>query len=241
MTAASRNPTPGSVLVTGSNRGLGLEWVRQYATDGWRVYATCRFPDDAADLRDLAAHEPNVAVHRLDVTHADEIRDTAHLLGDGPLDLLINNAGVYLERVKTEGLGGLDFDAWEETFRVNTLGAVRVTEALVPALARGRRPLMVAITSHMGSIADIQGSGSYAYRSSKAALNAVVKGLSVALRGSGIGCLLLHPGWVRTRMGAPGAPLSPTDSVRGMRTLVQNFTFAQTGRFLRYDGTEIPW
>ncbi|MGC1954030.1 MAG: SDR family NAD(P)-dependent oxidoreductase, partial [Gammaproteobacteria bacterium] len=130
---------------------------------------------------------------------------------------------------------------WEATFQVNTMGALRVTEAFVEHVARSARRLIVAITSHMGSIAEIEGPGSYYYRSSKAALNAAMKGLSLELKPRGIGVLLLHPGWVQTRMGGSSASLAASDSVAGMRRLLEQFTLADTGRFLRYNGTEIPW
>lgn len=230
-----------SVLVTGSNRGLGLEWVRQYAAAGWRVYATCRFPDRAADLQRLKSENPNVSVHRLDVTEPDQVRQMAVQLGDSPLDVLINNAGVYKERWGKDQLGRIDYAIWFDTFAVNTLGTMRVSEALTDSLALSERRLLVAISSHMGSIADISAPNDYAYRSSKAALNAVMKGVSLDLAGRGIGVLILHPGWVRTRMGGDQAPLSPTESVNGMRRLIELFRQDRSGHFYRYDGTEIAW
>jgi NAD(P)-dependent dehydrogenase (short-subunit alcohol dehydrogenase family) len=208
------------VLITGSNRGLGLEWVRQCAGRGWRVFATCRDPDPAADLRDLVDQGASVSVHRLDVTDPRQIGDLAESLRDETIDLLVNNAGVYFERWGQDPIGRIRFDDWEETFRVNTLGPMRVTEALLSQLARGERPLVLAISSHMGSIADIEAPRDYAYRSSKAALNAAMHGLAHELKPSGIGVLLLHPGWVRTRMGGSSAPISPEESVRGMLALV---------------------
>ena len=230
-----------SVLVTGSNRGLGLEWVRQYAAAGWRVYATCRYPDQADDLQRLKSQDPNVSVHPLDVTQPDQIREMAVALGDGPLDVLINNAGVYRERWGKDPVGRIDYADWLDTFAVNTLGAMRVSEALVDSLARSERRLSVAISSHMGSIADIGAPNDYAYRSSKAALNAAMKGLSLDLARRGIGVLILHPGWVRTRMGGDKAPLAPTESVTGMRRLIDRFRQDLSGHFYRYDGVEMPW
>ncbi len=230
-----------SILVTGSNRGLGLEWVRQYAELGWRVYATCRQPEAAQALAELAERYDGVSLHTLDVTRADQIASLAqHLSGRG-LDLLINNAGVYFERWGKDKLGHIDYAAWQKTFDVNTLGAMRVTEALHDSLRRGDRRLVVAISSHMGSIADIQAPNDYAYRSSKAALNASMKGLSFELGADDIGVLLLHPGWVRTRMGGRSAPLSPEESVRGMRQRVERFTLRESGMFYRYDGEVLPW
>jgi NAD(P)-dependent dehydrogenase (short-subunit alcohol dehydrogenase family) len=230
-----------TVLVTGSNRGLGLEWVRQYSAAGWRVYATCRIPDQADDLQRMKSENPRVSIHPLDVTEPEQIRQLAARLGDSPLDVLINNAGVYRERWGKDRFGGIDYADWLDTFAVNTLGAMRVSEALVDSLARSERRLLVAISSHMGSIADIGAPNDYAYRSSKAALNAAMKGVSLELARRGIGVLILHPGWVRTRMGGEQAPLSPTESVTGMRRLIDRFRQDLSGHFYRYDGTEIPW
>lgn len=230
-----------TVLITGSSRGLGLEWVRQLAAAGWRVHATCRHPAEAEDLKALASLHPAVTIHRLDVTHQDQIQAIAMMLEDEAIDVVINNAGVYFEKVLPDALGALRYRDWEATFQVNTMGALRVTEAFVEHVARSARRLIVAITSHMGSIAEIEGPGSYYYRSSKAALNAAMKGLSLELKPRGIGVLLLHPGWVQTRMGGASASLAASDSVAGMRRLLEQFTLADTGRFLRYNGTEIPW
>ncbi len=230
-----------SVLITGCNRGLGLEWVRQLAADGWRIYATCRYPEQADELNGLAREHPSVSVHRLDVTRPEQVTELASNLVDAPIDILINNAGVYLERTKSHGLGSLRYEDWVETLAVNTLGPVRVTEAFVEQVARSERRLVVAITSHMGSIADIESAGSYYYRSSKAALNAAMKGLALELERQGIGVLLLHPGWVRTRMGGRDAPITPETSVSGMRAIVESFRVVDSGRFLRYDGGQMPW
>jgi NAD(P)-dependent dehydrogenase (short-subunit alcohol dehydrogenase family) len=228
------------VLITGANRGLGLEWALQYAGAGWRVYAGCRRPAEAEDLNALAARYPRLSVHRLDVTDSEQLRTLQLDLEQARIDVLLNNAGVYLDKFMGD-LGGIDYEVWLRTFAVNTLGAVRVTEALAGQVAASEKKRVVAISSHMGSIAEIAAPGNYAYRSSKTALNAAMKGLSHALAQRGIGVLLLHPGWVRTRMGGPEAPLTPAQSVHGMRTLVENFRPEMSGRFFRHDGTEIPW
>jgi NAD(P)-dependent dehydrogenase (short-subunit alcohol dehydrogenase family) len=230
-----------SILITGSNRGLGLEWAEQYAEAGWRVYATCRHPEQADALRMLESAYRNLTVHRLDVTREDEIAALAGELEGQPIDVLLNNAGVYFEKFVEEQLGTIDYGNWEDTLRVNSLGAMRVSAAFCENVACSRRRLVVAITSHMGSIAEIESPGDYAYRSSKAALNAAMKGLSLALQPQGIGVLLLHPGWVQTRMGGPGATITTNTSVSGMRKLVENFQLADTGHFYRFDGSTIPW
>jgi NAD(P)-dependent dehydrogenase (short-subunit alcohol dehydrogenase family) len=228
-----------SVFVTGSNRGLGLEWCRQYAEADWRVFATCRHPETADALHDLARIYPRLSVHRLDVTRPESVYALRAELQDESIDVLVNNAGVYLE--KYAPTAALRYEEWRQTLEVNTLSPLRVTEALADLVARSQRKLVVAITSHMGSIAEISAPGDTYYRSSKAALNAAMKGLSLALGERGIGVLLLHPGWVKTRMGGWDAPLTPAESVDGMRARVDTFRMDMSGRFLRYNGTEIPW
>jgi NAD(P)-dependent dehydrogenase (short-subunit alcohol dehydrogenase family) len=228
-----------SVIVTGSNRGIGLEWCRQYAAEGWRVFATCRRPDEAEELRELASRHPQLSLHRLDVAQPESLADLQKELEHESFDVLVNNAGVYFEKYLRPA--SLNYDTWLQTLDVNTLGPMRVAEALVEQLGRSQRRLIVNMTSHMGSIAEITAPGDYYYRSSKAALNAAMKGLSLALRERGIGVLLLHPGWVKTRMGGREAPLAPGESVAGMRALVEQFSLDMSGRFFRYNGSEIPW
>lgn len=230
-----------SILVTGSNRGLGLEWVRQYTAFDWQVYATCRFPEQADELALLARQHSNISIYQLDVTNHNHIQQLAQELQGTPLDILVNNAGVFFERWGTDTLGRIDYDSWLESFKVNTLGAVRVTEALRGNLASSDRRLVVAITSHMGSIQETVTSNDYAYRSSKAALNAAMKGMVYELEPLGIGVLLMHPGWVRTRMGGSLGRFSTEESVNNMRKLVENFKQEDSGRFYRYDGVIIPW
>ena len=230
-----------SVLITGSNRGLGLEWASQYARAGWVVYATCRYPDQADELQKLAEVSPNVSLHQLDVTITGQIEALAEELDNTPIDVLVNNAGIYREQWGKDRLGKIIYSDWQDTFNVNTLGVMRVSEALMANLASSQRKLIVAITSHMGSIAEISSSSDYAYRSSKAALNAAMKGLSYEVADRHIGVLLLHPGWVRTRMGGESAPLSVEESVIGMRQIIEGFQPSDSGHFYRYDGSEIPW
>ena len=230
-----------SILITGSNRGLGLELARQYAEAGWRVYASCRHPAEAGALQQLAAAQQQVSIHRLDVTSAEDICAIRWELADSPLDILFNNAGIYLENdYRRPEPGGIRYDHWLRTFEVNTLGAARVTEALLGNVARSDKRLVAVMTSHMGSTADIDTEGSYYYRSSKAALNAAMRGLAVALRPQRVGVLLLHPGAVRTRMG-PDEGISVEESVRGLRRVIDGFTLSASGSFLRYDGTTMPW
>jgi NAD(P)-dependent dehydrogenase (short-subunit alcohol dehydrogenase family) len=230
-----------TILITGSNRGLGLEWAKHFAQMDWHVIATCRNPQQANDLKQLAYHFPKIVIHTLDVTHPEQIAVLAETLLGEPIDLLINNAGVYFEKWAQDSLKHMDYRHWEESFRTNCLGVVKVTEGFYKNVAISGKKLVVAISSHMGSITDITSAHDYAYRSSKAALNATMKGLSLELKQYGIGILLLHPGWVKTRMGGDNAPLTTTQSVTAMVKLVSHFTETMSGRFYRYDGTHIPW
>ena len=230
-----------SVLVTGGNRGLGLEWVRQYAAEGWRVYATCRQPTEARELVELADREKGISIHRLDVTKPDEINALSVELMQAPIDVLVNNAGVYLEKFMEVGLRRLRYEDWLYTFQVNSLGAVRVTEAFREHVGQSEKRLVVVISTHMASIADIASPGAYYYRSTKAALNAVMEGFTHELRPKGIGVLILHPGWVHTRMGGEGTSLMPPESVRGMRSVIDQFDMSRSGHFYSHDGVEISW
>ncbi|HWP00484.1 MAG TPA: SDR family oxidoreductase [Methylococcus sp.] len=229
-----------SVLVTGTNRGLGLEFTRQYLAAGWHVIACCRRPHAAAELRDLAKRFDNLSIHTLDLCTLTEIEHLAKALTDTRLDLLINNAGVYGGE-RANRFGSLDYELWQDVLRVNTLAPVKMAETFLPHLARSRKKLIVGITSLMGSIADNSSGGAIVYRSSKAALNAALKSLAIDLKPHGIGVLILHPGWVRTDMGGPRAPILPEESVRGMRHLIDQFTPELSGRFLDFRGRELPW
>ncbi|MBS1212268.1 MAG: csgA protein [Proteobacteria bacterium] len=229
-----------TVLVTGANRGIGLEFCRQYAEAGWKVLACCRSPDHADELAGLAAKFATVTVHALDVANFAQIDALSRHLRDEPIDVLICNAGVYGDR-DAQGFGALDYERWRETLTINTLAPVKLTEALMPQIARSDMKLVVAITSLMGSIADNSSGRSIFYRSSKAALNAAMKTLAIDLKGRGFGVLILHPGWVRTDMGGDEAPTSPTESVAGMRRVIDDFRREETGRFLNFRGEELPW
>jgi len=229
-----------TVLITGANRGLGLEFCRQYAQAGWVVLAACRDPFGAAALQTLAASHRDLSIHRLDVADFDHVDRLAVELKDQPIDVLLSNAGVYGDDER-HGFGALGYGRWVDTLRVNTLAPVKLAEAFLPHLERGRRKLIVAITSLMGSLADNRGGGSILYRSSKAGLNAAMKSLSIDLQPRGIGVLLLHPGWVRTDMGGADAPIAPTESIAGMIRVIDGFRPEDSGRFLNYRGEELPW
>ncbi len=229
-----------SVVVTGANRGLGLEFARQYAADEWRVFAACRAPDAAKELQQLASKSGGrIRVLELDVTDTTSVRAAAAGLKGEPIDLLLNNAGVGSPR--NQQLGNLDYAAWTRVLDANTLGPMRVVEAFVDNVARGGQKRIVTITSAMGSIEDNTSGGSYAYRSSKAAVNIVVKSLSIDLASRGITCIVMHPGWVRTDMGGQGGKLSPTESIQSLRSVIAKLRPEDSGKFLNYNGESFPW
>jgi NAD(P)-dependent dehydrogenase (short-subunit alcohol dehydrogenase family) len=224
-----------TVLITGSNRGVGLEFVRQYAAEGWRVHATCRKPEAAAKLK---AIKGDVRVHKLDVTDEAGIAGLAKSLGGEAIDLLINNAGVLPE---DEQLGTTDTKAWMETLRINTIAPIHMVEQFIEHVARSERRQIVNITSRMGSIGDNTSGESYAYRTSKAALNMAMKNAAIELAPRGVTVVLFHPGWVKTDMGGPDAAVEPQDSVAGMRAKIAALTKLDNGKFYTYEGLPLPW
>lgn len=230
-----------TVLITGANRGIGLEFARQYAADGWQVVACCRQPQQAEALNRLAdQYKDRFSIHRLDVRELAETDQLSHKLQDLPIDILINNAGVYPHAQNGE-FDRISYDDWMEAFRVNTFAPLKMVEALVKQIACSQLKIVATITSKMGSIADNQRGGSYIYRSSKAAVNMVVKSLAIDLQPRGIIAVLLHPGWVQTDMGGRGALISTKQSVTGMKSILGRVTHSDTGKFIAYDGQHIPW
>lgn len=229
-----------TILITGANRGLGLELARQYLLAGWRVLATCRRPEQAIALRALANEHATLTVYPLDVGDFAQIDALARQLSGATIDVLLSNAGVYSDRHR-QGFGALDYAMWEYSLRINTLAPIKLAEALLPQVARSEKKLIVAMTSLMGSIADNTSGGSLLYRSSKAALNAAMKTLALDLQAQQIAALLLHPGWVRTEMGGSNAPLTAEQSVHGMVEVIKHFRLTDTGKFLNYAGKELPW
>ena len=231
---------PDTVLVTGANRGLGLEFARQYAAAGSRVLAACRRPSDAKDLQRVAAESGGrVRILQMDVTDSASVLAAAAELKGEAIDLLINNAGVG--GPGGQRLGGLDYDAWARVIDANTLGPMRVSEAFLESIARSRQKRIVTLTSGMGSIEDNTSGGRYAYRSSKAAVNMVMKSLAVDTASRGITCIVMNPGWVRTDMGGEGGTLSPEESIKAMRSVIASLKPADTGKFLNFTGNPYPW
>lgn len=224
-----------TVLITGANRGLGLEFVRSFAAEGWRVHACARNVEKAKSVKAL---EGDIVCHKLDVTNGLKVASLARSLAEEPLDLLINNAGIYGSRAD---FGETDFDDWATTLSVNTLAPLRMAERFVGMLEKGERKTIVNISSRMGSIASAGTGGSYAYRSSKAALNMVTKGLSLDLGPKGFTVVSFHPGWVQTDMGGEAADIPSDESIVGMRKVIAGLTTEDNGKFFNYDGSEIDW
>ena len=227
-----------TVLITGANRGLGLEFCRQYLQQGANVIATTRNVAEDALQSLKTEYAEQLELLPLDVSQADSRADMVAALQGRALDLLINNAGYY---GKHNRLGQLDDDEWAYEFQVNSIGPIRLAEALIPNLRAGHQPLIAMLSSKMGSIADNGSGGSYLYRSSKAALNAAGRSLAVDLRSEGINVVLLHPGWVQTDMGGPNGLIDSQTSVSGMRNVIDGIDSQKSGRFFAYDGVEIPW
>ena len=229
-----------SVLITGANRGLGLEFARQYVADGWQVFAACRDPSSASQLRRLAAaKDQKLEIMALDVTDGASIRAAASELDGQAIDLLLNNAGIMGTRGQT--IGNMDYEAWAKVLDANTMGPMRVSEAFVDQVARSKRKLIVTLTSGMGSLADNTSGGSIAYRSSKAAVNMVMRSLAIDLAPHGITCVVVNPGWVQTDMGGTDATLTPAESVSKLRSLIETLGPAQSGKFFNYNGGEYAW
>jgi len=227
-----------TVLVTGANRGLGLEFARQYAEDGAEVIACCREPEKAAALQELAKRGKRVRVMALDVRDPRSVRALKEKLGDAPIDILINNAGISGPRGRTEG--DFPFEANLQVFAVNSLAPVMVAYAFRDNLKAGKEKKLVTITSQLGSITN-HGGGASAYNASKAAVNSFMHGLSKSWAKDGIKVGIFHPGWVSTDMGGSAAPVTPPQSVSGLRARIAELNEKTSGRFVDFQGKELPW
>lgn len=229
------------ILITGANRGIGLELTRQYAADGWNVLACCRSPENAHDLNKLAAASAgNIAVYLLDVTNAAHRTSLAAQLKGQPIDILFNSAGVS-GNWSTQGFGQCQADEWLDVLHINVITPMLMMQDFAANVALSERKIIANMSSKMGSVTDNTSGGSYIYRSSKAALNMVNKSAAHDLARKGISVVALHPGWVRTDMGGANGELSVEESVTALKRNLANVTLADSGRLIDIDGSTIPW
>ena len=226
-----------TVLITGANRGLGLEFVKKYSENNYQVIATCRDPKSSKELHNLAESNPQIYLHQLDVSVTKNIQGLANQLQDMSIDILINNAGIYRSGI----FNSVNKDSWIESFITNTIGPYEVIEHFLPNVLRGHEKKVISITSKMGSIDDNTSGGSYIYRSSKTALNSMMKSLTHDLKSHNISTMTLHPGWVRTDMGGPGGWIDVKESVSGMIEQIENLSLQNTGQYIDYAGKVIKW
>lgn len=229
-----------TVFVTGASRGIGLEFVRQYGADGWRVFACCRTPGQASELAKIVDQSNGrVTVHPLNVDDALSVTNLNNELGGQPFDVLINNAGIMGQGSATRG--NIDYTAWQNCLSTNVLGPTRVAETFADNIIASKQRKLITISSRMGSIAATSAPNSIVYRSSKAAVNMVMKILANDLGPQGVIVTSFHPGWVRTDMGGSTAPILPQDSARCIRQIIAKLGPSDNGAFLNYDGETIPW
>lgn len=243
-TAAAQAATAGTVLVTGGNRGIGLEFVRQYAAKDYRVIATARKPAEAAELQALAAADKDIAIEALDVNDLAAIDALAAKYKDQPIDILVNNAGIT-GKPQNQNFGKIDYATFEEVMNTNVRGPLKMTEAFTPHLAASRQKKVLVVSSSEGSIGQVNSSRQVFYRGSKAAVNMVLKNISYPLKEKGIIVALINPGPVDTDMMAAARgrmPLrSPELAVKELSAILDRATLAETGTFWNYDGTVLPW
>jgi NAD(P)-dependent dehydrogenase (short-subunit alcohol dehydrogenase family) len=225
------------VLITGANRGLGLEFTKQYAAAGWNVLACCRHPQSAMALQAIAATHSNVKIHALDVADFAQIDALALTLKEESIDVLINNAGVY----PSSSFGDTNYDDWADGFKINSMAPLKMAEVFVQHITRSQLKKIATLTSKMGSVVDNTSGESYSYRSSKCAVNMVMKSLSIDLKPYGISVITLHPGWVQTDMGGPNGLINAQTSVTGLRKQIDALNLGNTGQFFAYDGKAIGW
>jgi NAD(P)-dependent dehydrogenase (short-subunit alcohol dehydrogenase family) len=230
-----------TILITGTNRGIGLELTQQYAADGWRIYACCRNPETADALNALAAEsDGKVTVHKLDTCNDEQRRALAAELAGIPIDILFNNAGMY-GNWDYQSFGSSDRNEWLNTLDANVIAPMQMMETFADNVAASEQKLIANMSSKMGSMQDNGSGGSYIYRSSKAALNAVCVSAAKNLAPRGIKVAVLHPGWVRTDMGGENGELSVEESASALRRNLASMTDEDSGRFMDIDGSTIPW
>lgn len=228
------------ILITGASRGIGLEMAQYGMEQGWEVVACCRHPQQAEKLLSLAQLSNGlISVHVADMLEPPTFQALAYELRQEAIDILINNAGVYGS--DRNQFGRVDAQDWLKTFQVNTIAPLKMSEIFIENISLGKNKVIACLSSKMGSMGDNASGGSYIYRSSKAALNAVVKSMSVDLYDKNIKCVALHPGWVKTDMGGPNAEISTRESVSKIFNTLLSLKIEDSGRFIDIDGEDILW
>ncbi len=238
-----------TLLITGANRGLGLEVVGELDSRGWRIHACCRAPDQADLLQGIAAKSGGrVQVHALEVTDFAAMEKLAGALNGAPIDVLFNNAGIMEGKQRsfdhqgtTQAFGQIAYDDWRYVLQVNVLAPMRMMEVFADQVASSERKVMATMSSIMGSIEKNTIGGWYPYRTSKTAVNMMMRGLASDLKDRGITAVAIHPGWVQTDMGGPGADITPEVSGKGLAKVLAGLKPGQSGHYLVYDGSELPW
>ena len=228
-----------SILITGTNRGIGLEFVKHYIKNNEKVIATCRNRNSAKDLLELENTTNNLSLVELDVSNPNSINNFTSKIVGLPIDTFISNAGV--SGPKNIEFGNFDAKEWLDVFNINTIAPLIITQKILKNLRLGKDKKLVFISSKVGSIEDNTRGGMYIYRTSKTALNQVIKSLSIDLKGENFIVVALHPGWVQTDMGGPNALIDTKTSVKGLIEVIDNLTPKNSGKFYNYDGSPIPW
>jgi NAD(P)-dependent dehydrogenase (short-subunit alcohol dehydrogenase family) len=228
-----------TLLITGANRGIGLEMVKQYTKDNWRVLACCRTLDKAEELHQLKQNNARIEIFQLDVSQPTSITSLANQIKNEPIDILMNSAG--LMGPHNQNFGFTDPAAWLEVFKVNAMAPLLLAEALINNIANSQLRIIANMDSTMGSIALNTSGGSYVYRSTKTALNAVTKSMAIDLKDRNIKVIALHPGWVKTDMGGPNALITPEESVKGLRAILSQASMTDSGTFIGYNGDRLAW
>ena len=228
-----------NVLITGANRGLGLGFVKKYLEKNVHVLCTTRDISGSKELLECKERYPNnIEIFELDLLKENGAKTLANQLNGMPIDILINNAGVGSSNQHFEAVSS---KPWLEVLKVNLIAPLIITQSLIENVKKSSVKKINFLSSQLGSIEDNTSGGMYIYRSSKTGLNQVVKSLSVDLKSKGITVVALHPGWVKTDMGGPNAPVSIDESVEGMIRVIETTDIKDTGKFLNYDGRELPW
>ncbi|MAH84889.1 MAG: hypothetical protein CBB68_11415 [Rhodospirillaceae bacterium TMED8] len=225
-----------TIFITGANRGIGLEFTRQYGANGWKVIATCRNPIQPGELASLSG---DIEVHGLDVTNHAQVDKLATDLNPVPIDVFVNNAGIYGPRGMTAER--MDYTAWEEVFRVNTMAPFKLATTFSKHVARSEQKKLVNISSIMASNGASANGGEHIYRSSKAALNRVMRSFACDVIDREIIVSVFHPGWVKTDMGGTSADIDVMTSVAGMRDTIAGLVPSDSGKFFNYDGSSLLW